>query len=229
MLYYGPGRSAAHESLFRMTTLFHLPGREEIAALEVFTGLGMDCIHVVSSAAGAQSALDELAAAGAVGFDTESRPTFHKGQESQGPHVLQFATPRKAWVFQVHVEECLPALMQVLASEAISKIGFGLRSDTDNISRRFGIRPHAIIDLNARFRKMGYTKTIGAKQAVAMLFRQRMQKSKSTSTTNWSNHRLTERQILYAANDAYVAIRVFDALNALESRVPEPAAAVVSA
>jgi len=192
----------------------HLLGREEIALLEPFTGLGMERIQVVSTAAEAQLALEDLLAVRQVGFDTESRPTFHKGQESQGPHVLQFATPDKAWVFQVHVEECHPALMQILAAGAIAKIGFGLRSDIEHISRRFGIQAQGIIDLNATFRKMGYTKTIGAKQAVAMLFHQRMQKSKSTSTTNWSNHRLTDKQILYAANDAYVAIRVFDALNA---------------
>lgn len=197
-----------------MTTRFPLPSREEIALLEPFTGLAMDRIHVVSTAAEAQLALDAMSAARAVGFDTESKPTFHKGEESRGPHVLQFATTREAWVFQVHVTECHPALLRILASEAVLKIGFGLRSDIDNISRRFGVPPQGIVDLNATFRKMGYTKTIGAKQAVAMLFRQRMQKSKSTSTTNWSNHKLTDRQILYAANDAYVAVRVSEALNA---------------
>ena len=197
-----------------MTTRFQLPGRDEIALLEPFTGLAMERIQVVSTAVEAQLALDALLAARAVGFDTESKPTFHKGEESRGPHVLQFATSQRAWVFQVHVTECHPALMRILASEAILKIGFGLRSDIDNISRRFGIPAQGIIDLNATFRKMGYTKTIGAKQAVAMLFRQRMQKSKSTSTTNWSNHKLTDRQILYAANDAYVAIRVFEELKA---------------
>ena len=42
-----------------------------------------------------------------------------------------------------------------------------------------------------------------------MLFRS---KSKKAATSNWANVRLTEAQLVYAANDAYAAIRVFEAL-----------------
>ena len=51
----------------------------------------------------------------------------------------------------------------------------------------------------------------GAKTAVAKYFGKRLQKSKRTTTSNWANPRLTERQILYAANDAQVALRVYRA------------------
>jgi hypothetical protein len=46
---------------------------------------------------------------------------------------------------------------------------------------------------------------------VARYFGQRMQKSRKVTTSNWANPRLSERQILYAANDAQVALRVYRA------------------
>ena len=50
---------------------------------------------------------------------------------------------------------------------------------------------------------------IGAKGAVAHYFGRRLQKSKKASTSNWANPQLTERQMIYAADDAQVALRVF--------------------
>jgi ribonuclease D len=50
------------------------------------------------------------------------------------------------------------------------------------------------------------------KGAVAVLFNQRFIKSKKAATSNWASPRLTDAQLVYAANDAYAALRVFDAL-----------------
>jgi RNA polymerase sigma factor for flagellar operon FliA len=44
---------------------------------------------------------------------------------------------------------------------------------------------------------------------VAKFFGLHLQKSKKISTTNWATSRLTEKQILYAADDAQVALRVY--------------------
>ncbi|MFY7980454.1 MAG: 3'-5' exonuclease domain-containing protein 2, partial [Limnohabitans sp.] len=50
------------------------------------------------------------------------------------------------------------------------------------------------------------------KGAVAVLFNQRFIKSKKAATSNWANARLSDAQLVYAANDAYAAIRVWQAL-----------------
>jgi len=50
------------------------------------------------------------------------------------------------------------------------------------------------------------------KAAVAVLFKQRFAKSKKAATSNWAAPNLTESQLIYAANDAYAAIRVYEAL-----------------
>ena len=46
-----------------------------------------------------------------------------------------------------------------------------------------------------------------------MVLKARFQKSKRVSTSNWANAQLSDSQLLYAANDAYGAICVLDALN----------------
>jgi ribonuclease D len=47
---------------------------------------------------------------------------------------------------------------------------------------------------------------------VALVFERRFVKSRKATTSNWANRQLTDAQLRYAANDAYAAIRVFDAL-----------------
>jgi ribonuclease D len=190
------------------------PAKAEIAQMEPFQGLGLDQIFVVTNKRQAHQAVEELTHASHVGFDTESKPTFRKGQQSGGPHVFQFATHEKAFIFPTHVTESHPAIIELLVSSAITKIGFDLRGDLHQISTRFNVKAEAIVDLGRMFKKLGYTHTIGATSAVAMLFGQRLGKSKSVTTSNWAAKELSERQLLYAANDAFAAIRVFRALDA---------------
>jgi ribonuclease D len=172
----------------------------------------MECITVITSLDQAESAYEDLSGAGDVGFDTESKPTFRKGEVSEGPHVLQFSTTGRAYIFQSHVGECLPVVMRLLESTTIQKIGFGLRGDLSHISNRFGIRPSSIHDLDRSFKQLGYRNPVGAKSAVAMLFERRLLKSKNVTTSNWGSTMLTEKQLIYAANDAYAALRVYHAL-----------------
>lgn len=191
-----------------------IPHKSDIAELEPFDGLGLESIYVVTEARQAEIALDELMGAGLVGFDTESKPTFHKGQVSEGPHVLQFATVEKAYIFQSHCAESHPAIVELLKSTELTKIGFGLGGDLHQISNRFGIKPGSIVDLDRSFKQLGYRNAVGAKSAVAMLFNRKFLKSKSVTTSNWAMKELSERQLLYAANDAFAAIRVYHALQA---------------
>lgn len=196
------------------------PHKDDIAELDLFEGLGMESVFVVTNERQAGIALEELMQAGNVGFDTESKPTFLKGQQSEGPHVLQFATLEKAFIFQSHFTASHPAIIEVLKSVELTKIGFGLGGDLSQISNRFGIRPASIVDLDRSFKKMGYRNAVGAKSAVAMFFNRKLLKSKSVTTSNWAARELTERQLLYAANDAYAALRIYHALQELSDTPP---------
>ena len=195
-----------------------LPPKSDIAELEPFDGLQLEQITVVASRQDAEVAFEDLARAVDVGFDTESKPTFRKGEVSGGPHVLQFATAGRAYIFQPHAVECLPVLRELLVAEGIRKIGFDLRGDLSHLWNRFQLKPRGVLDLDRSFRKLGYRTTVGAKTAVALLFQRRLLKSKSLTTSNWASPRLSDRQLLYAANDAYAALRVYHALNEITPR-----------
>lgn len=190
----------------------HIPDKEQIALLEPFDRLGLDRITAVSTAAQARAAAQELSASAAWGFDTESKPTFFKDQLSEGPHTVQLSTLERAWVFQLHDLECRAVVAELLALQGVPKAGFGLGDDRRRIIEKLRVEPAGVLELNTVFRERGWRKDMGVKAAVAVLFNQRFIKSKKASTSNWANPRLTEAQLVYAANDAYAAARVFHAL-----------------
>ncbi len=195
-----------------MHTTHSTPSKEQIALLTPFDRLGLNRISLVSTADEAGQACDALACAKVLGFDTESKPTFFKDQVSEGPHIVQLATADRAWVFQLHDLQCRTIVGQLLSTLGIVKAGFGLGDDRKRIISKLGVEPADVLELNTVFRERGYRKDMGVKGAVAVLFNQRFIKSKKAATSNWANPRLTEAQLVYAANDAYAAFRVFEAL-----------------
>jgi len=188
------------------------PDKDAIALLPVFDRLGLNQITLVSTEAEARAASEVLRKERAWGFDTESKPTFKVGEVSDGPHVLQLSTPQHAWVFQLHDLACRAVAAELMALGGIAKAGFGLGDDRKRIISKFGVEPQGILELNLVFHQRGYRKDMGVKGAVAVLFGKRYIKSKKAATSNWANARLTEAQLIYAANDAYAAIRVYNAL-----------------
>lgn len=201
-----------------------VPSKSDIALLEPFIGLTLQQIHVPTDHAGFAAAAAAIHAAGIVGFDTESKPTFAVGETSDGPHVVQFALHDRAYLFQVHRTAGHPFLLDLLQSERLLKVGFGLRSDRKHVLARFGVHFDGVVDLNSVFSARGYQKEMGVRNAVGLVLQQRFAKSKKVTTTNWAQHALTEQQILYAANDAYAALKVLEAL-----RLPREALPVMGA
>ena len=178
------------------------------SSLPLYQGIELTDVHLVQSAAEASNALAALMDTDVIGFDTESKPTFAKGEVSTGPHLIQLATDHKAYLFPITTMRPLDELRIILESPQVLKVGFGLRDDVRRLQSKLGIGSANILDLAIALRQEKHA-DVGAKAAVAHFFGQRLQKSKKISTTNWSNAVLTEKQILYAANDAYVALQVY--------------------
>jgi ribonuclease D len=189
-----------------------IPSKEEIDALDTFERLGLDRIRLISTPREAEAACAQLSAVPHLGFDTESKPTFRVGEVSDGPHIVQLATVERAWVFQLHEPDCRAQVAALLAHGGHIKAGFGLGDDTRRIVSKLEVEPAAVMELNAVFRARGYRKDMGVKGAVAVLFNRRFIKSKKAATSNWALPRLSEAQLIYAANDAWAAARVYHAL-----------------
>jgi len=176
--------------------------------LPPYDGIKMVDVCLVKSEQEAAEALRALMAMDVIGFDTESKPTFLKGEVSTGPHLVQLATDKCAYLFQIGAAPSLVVLKPVLESSAILKVGFGLQDDVKRLRAKLGIETCNVLDLSTALRK-NERNTLGAKTAVARFFGQKMQKSKKITTTNWALPRLSEKQILYAADDAHVALKVY--------------------
>ncbi len=186
--------------------------REQVLQLAPFQGLRLDQILLPGSNADRARARDELLGSAFLGFDTEVKPTFKAGEPLRGPDVVQFATATRAYVFQMHADENVALVREVLAAAAVVKVGFDLRSDQKQLMHLLKVYAQPLLDLDFVFGARGYPKSIGVKAAIALLFNRRLLKSKRVTTSNWANKTLEPRQILYAANDAYAAWAVLDAL-----------------
>lgn len=189
---------------------------EQIGAapsLPKYPGIANTQIVLVQSSADAQHAFQAMSGADILGFDTESKPTFVKGQSSDGPHLIQLATDTQAFLFPVVYAtpaqaESIAVVKALLEAKNIVKVGFGLGDDTRRLQHKFQIETNNVLDLSRIMRESKY-REMGAKAAVAKYFGMAMQKSKKTSTSNWANEVLTQRQIQYAADDAQVALLVY--------------------
>lgn len=184
-----------------------LPDQEQL--LPPYAGITLAEVRMVKSDKDAADALTALLAMDVLGFDTESKPTFLKGEVSTGPHLVQLATDQTAYLFQIGALPAVAVLKAVLESDTILKVGFGLSDDVKRLRAKLGIETSNVLDLSTALRKNNERNTLGAKTAVARFFGQAMQKSKKITTTNWAMPRLSEKQILYAADDAHVALKVY--------------------
>jgi RNA polymerase sigma factor for flagellar operon FliA len=206
---------------------FHTEARPREPDLPPYQGIALADIRLVRTAEEARAAQAALLAHDAIGFDTESKPTFVKGQSSDGPHLVQFADENTAWLFPVgpEVAPLLPVLKAILESAHTLKVGFGLADDVKRLRAKLAIEPERVADLSKALRVPGQKHDLGAKSAVAHYFGLKLQKSKKISTTNWASPRLTDKQLQYAADDAQVALRVYRHWLALGNALPQPKAA----
>ncbi|HEX9173026.1 MAG TPA: 3'-5' exonuclease [Telluria sp.] len=189
---------------------------EQEELLPPYDGIRLADVRLVKSERDTAEALAVLLSADVLGFDTESKPTFLKGEVSTGPHLVQLATDEAAYLFQIGAAPAVELLKAVLESDTILKVGFGLSDDLKRLHAKLGIETRHVLDLSTALRR-GERNTLGAKTAVARYFGQRLQKSKRITTTNWALPRLSEKQILYAADDAHVALRIYRHWRAIQT------------
>ena len=181
--------------------------KEQIQFLPMYDGLSLDNIIVVTQASDAISAIVELKKHAILGFDTESKPCFKKGEISDGPHLIQLSTKTKAFLFPTKFFENFTEIEDILSDPTIKKVGFGLKEDKKMIFRKFGIKLENTVELSSKVMHFAQVKQrVGARAAVAMFFNQRL--SKGAQRSNWSVFPLKNHQKMYAANDAHSALLI---------------------
>lgn len=188
------------------------PTKEAIRELPTFEGLPLQRICLVRTAEDLFFARDEIFKVSHVGFDTESKPNFIADQPKTGPHLVQIATGQYAFLFTLDDSPGNELLSEIIRSDNIVKVGFGLKSDRGPLYNKVGAMLDPAIELCAAVRRLGYKQQVGAQAAVAVVLGQYLQKSKKLTTSNWAAKTLSDGQLLYAANDAYASLCVYHEL-----------------
>ena len=191
------------------------PTKEQIRKLPLYAGLSMTNIDIIETELDAAKALKELEAEACLGFDTESKPIFRKGQTSPGPTLIQLATQTKAFLFPTRFPFAVSAARAILCNQNIQKVGFGIKGDNKELRNKLDIDIVNTQDLSIELKNLvGDENQIGARAAVAMVLKSRL--GKGAQKSNWGQYPLHEHQILYAANDAHSAICVKTLLDEAE-------------
>ena len=154
-------------------------------------------------------AMAEINRFSVVGFDTEARPTFKKGQ-IRNVSLIQVATEEKVYLFRLMQTGLTDELVDFLENEDLLKVGIGLEDDYNLLRRLRGFMPGGFLDLNPKLKELG-AESIGARNLAAMILEIRI--SKSAQTSNWENETLTQKQIRYAATDAWICHEIYQKLD----------------
>lgn len=190
--------------------------KEEIAALPIRRYQGP--VHLVATPPELAQAMDDIRREPVLGFDTETRPAFNKG-ESYFPCLAQLATARAVYLFQLQRVDCGAALAELLNSPNIVKAGVALAHDLRQLKQLFPLAPEAVLDLGSVAKRHGIRQT-GLRNLAGILMGFRI--PKGTRTSNWAAPRLSAAQIEYAATDAWASRELylcFQRLGFLEDRM----------
>jgi len=177
--------------------------REELAALPVRRYEGE--VNVVTKPAEIERAMEDIRAERVVGFDTETRPAFKKG-ESYLPCLMQVATARRVHVLQLSRVDCSAAAAELLGSRRVIKAGVGLTYDLGQLERLFPFDASAVLDLGEAAKRLGFQQS-GVRNLAGLFLGFRIPKGAQTS--NWALRQLSEEQLRYAATDAWACRELY--------------------
>lgn len=180
--------------------------KEAVAQMPV---VGFDGrINLIDNPTTARKALAYLSDQPAVGFDTETRPNFRKGQ-NHTVALVQIATPDRCFLFRTCSIGIPAELRDFFENPGVTKIGLSLKDDFHNLHKIEQFEPHGFIELQEMVR--GYSIIDASLQKIyAILFGQRI--SKGQRLSNWEATELTQAQQTYAAIDAWACLRIYNHL-----------------
>lgn len=165
-------------------------------------------IHVIETEEQSDRALFELKKYDILGFDTEKKPTFLKG-EYNPTAMVQLSTIDDAYLFRLNKIGYHEPLFDLMADEGIVKYGISIDDDLKELERLRKFTPKGFTDLNTIAKEIG-TGHIGVKKLAAIFLEKRI--SKGQQTSNWENTILTTHQQRYAATDAWICVRIYNEL-----------------
>ncbi|MBL7857906.1 MAG: 3'-5' exonuclease domain-containing protein 2 [Cyclobacteriaceae bacterium] len=157
-------------------------------------------------------AVNDLQKYDVIGFDTETRPAFKKGQ-FYNVSLLQLAIPKKVYLIRVSHTGVTDPLIELFQNHNIIKTGVGIRDDIKALQKLNKFSAQGFEDLATLAKQVGL-QVESVKKLTALILGFRI--SKSAQTSNWEAPALTEKQLEYAATDAWVCWELYQRLSAVK-------------
>ena len=180
--------------------------KDEISQMpiEVFGGR----IIVINTLSDADKAVAYLSEFRKVGIDTETKPSFKKGQRNK-ISLMQISTEDTCFLFRLKLIGIPDSLYEFLVNPDITKIGLSLRDDFNAIRKRRNMEPLGCVDLQNIVGDYGI-KEASLQKIYAILYGKKI--SKNQRLSNWDADILSEAQQKYAALDAWACLRIYNHL-----------------
>lgn len=168
-------------------------------------------IILVDEAEGIRAAFEVINQHQLVGFDTETKPVFVKGQFNNVA-LLQIAIPDTVYLIRINKTGITPEIISFFENEDLKKIGVGLRDDLVFLKRLANFNPGGFLELNEMVNAINIEAN-GLRKLTAIILGFRI--SKNAQVSNWEAPALNEKQKRYAATDAWVCLEMFNKLKSL--------------
>ncbi|MDF1548872.1 MAG: 3'-5' exonuclease domain-containing protein 2 [Bacteroidales bacterium] len=165
-------------------------------------------IYVIEDEDQIDEAIEYLRIQSILGFDTETKPAFKKGQKNSVA-LLQLSTSEKAFLFRLNKIRFNGQIRKILSDNTIVKVGVAIRDDLNALKRKSTFTPQSFIELQDMVKKYGI-QNFSLQKLSAIVLGLRISKSKRLS--NWEAETLNEAQQKYAATDAWISLEVYKKL-----------------
>lgn len=190
--------------------------KEELATLPLreFDGHPVTVINVEQ----AEIAVRQIREANCpVGFDTETRPSFHKG-EYHKVALVQLSVGKFCFLFRLNKIKGMPAcLKELLEDPAVIKVGLGTPDDIRNLNKWEPLESEGFVELQQLAPSYGIEDKSLAK-IYADVFGKRL--SKKQQMTNWEADQLSFAQQSYASLDAISCVEIYQELTMNHQPIP---------
>jgi len=162
-------------------------------------------IEILNTIGEMTAAVEKLKHESVLGFDTETRPTFKKG-DYYPPSLIQLGTPDCVYLFRICVTKSLAPLLPILESESILKTGVAIKDDVKELRVMEDFQAGGFVEIADITLKLGYENS-GLRALAGLLMRGRI--SKAAQVSNWARPELDPKQVRYAATDAWISRELY--------------------
>ena len=162
-------------------------------------------IKILESSEEMEAAAVDLANESHLGFDTETRPSFKKG-DYYPPALIQLATEHCVYLFRISKTKTFDPLLPILESSDILKTGVAIKDDVKELRAMEDFTPSGFVEIANITVKLGYENR-GLRALAGLLLHGRI--SKAAQVSNWARPELDNKQVRYAATDAWISREIY--------------------